>query len=334
MGKILVTGATGLLGAHLTCKLLLRGERVNALKRAHSSLSLFERVARLYGIRPELSELRWVSGSLEDVFSLEEALQDVDTVFHCAAFVSFYKKDAAVMFRTNIQGTANLVNACLRKGNPYLLHVSSIAALGRSIAGEHMSEESTWSDSEQNTRYAISKHLSELEVWRGFEEGLPGCIVNPGIIIGAGDGSSGSNMFFKRVRKGLRFFPTGVNGFVSLEDTIALMLLLWDKKVVHERFIAISENASYEYLLGEIAASCGARKPDIPISGGLFSLLKFLTALLEPIIGNRLPASFENIRLSNHIAYYSNHKAFEAGMVFEPLSVSIQRTAQQLNTNA
>ena len=141
-------------------------------------------------------------------------------------------------------------------------------------------------------------------------------------------------MFFKRVRKGLRFFPTGVNGFVSVEDTVALMLLLWDKKVVHERFIAISENASYEYLLGEIAASCGAHKPDIPIYGALFSLLKFLTATLEPIIGKQLPVSYENIRLSNHVAYYSNHKASDAGMVFEPLTVSIQRTAQQLKTNA
>lgn len=334
MGKILVTGATGLLGAHLTCRLLLTGACVKALRREHSSLSLFDRVARLYGIGLEHPELRWVYGSLEDVFSLEEALQDVDTVFHCAAFVSFYKQDAAAMFRTNIQGTANLVNACLRAGNPYLLHVSSIAALGRSTAGEHINEDSTWSDSRQNTRYAVSKHLSELEVWRGFEEGLAGCIVNPGIIIGAGDGSSGSNMFFKRVRKGLRFFPTGINGFVSVEDTVALMLLLWDKKVMHERFIAISENTSYKVLLEEIAVSGNSRKPDIPISGGLYIFLKFLTAMLEPVFGKRLPVSYENIRLSNHMAYYSNHKAQEAGMVFEPLSVSIQRTAQQLNANA
>jgi len=265
---------------------------------------------------------------------LEEALQGVNTVFHCAAFVSFYKKDAAAMFRTNIQGTANLVNACLRAGNPYLLHVSSIAALGRSKAGEHINEESSWSDSGQNTRYAVSKHLSEMEVWRGFEEGLSGCIVCPGIIIGTGDGSSGSNMFFKRVRKGLRFYPTGVNGFVSVEDTVAFMLLLWDKKVMHERFIAISENTSYKVLLEEIAIAGSLRKPHIPISGGLYMFLKFLARIMEPMMGKRLPVSYENIRLSNHVAYYSNDKAREAGMVFEPLAVSIQRTAQQLNTNA
>jgi dihydroflavonol-4-reductase len=334
MGKILVTGATGLLGAHLTCTLLSRGVSVKALKRERSSFFLFERVAALYGITSEHPDLNWVSGSLEDVFSLEEALRDVETVFHCAAFVSFFKKDADQMFRTNIRGTGNLVNACLRAGNPYLLHVSSIAALGRSTAGEHINEQSAWMDSGQNTRYAVSKHLSELEVWRGFEEGLPGCIINPGIIIGAGDGTSGSNMFFKRVNKGLRFFPTGVNGFVSVEDTVSLMLLLWDKKVMHERFIAVSENVSYKYLLEEIATACGAGKPKVSISGTLYLLLKILTALLEPLIGKRLPVSYENIRLSNHVAYYSNEKARAAGMHFEPLSLSILRTAQQLNPNA
>lgn len=334
MGKILVTGATGLLGAHLTCTLLSCGESVRALKREHSSLTLFHRVAALYGISAEHPGLQWSPGNLEDVFSLEEALQDIVAVFHCAAFVSFFKRDAVNMFRINIQGTANLVNACLRAGSPYLLHVSSIAALGRARAGEHINEQSTWSESKQNTRYAVSKHLSELEVWRAFEEGLPGCIVNPGIIIGAGDGSSGSNMFFRRVRKGLRFFPTGVNGFVSVEDTVSLMLLLYNKRVMHERFIAISENCSYEKLLAQIAMALGTKKPNIPISGILYRLLRLLTRVLEPLLGSRLPVSYENIRLSNHVAYYSNGKALALGMHFESLDASIRRTAQQLNPNA
>lgn len=334
MGKFLVTGATGLLGAHLTCALLLRGDSVRALKRSKSSPFLFRRVAALYGLSDEHPGLDWVYGSLEDVFSLEEALADVHTVFHCAAFVSFYRSEAAAMLRVNVKGTENLVNACLRSGNPYLLHVSSIAALGRSTAGEHINEQSTWTDSSLNTRYAVSKHLSELEVWRGFEEGLPGAIVNPGIIIGAGDGISGSNMFFHRIKKGLRFYPMGVNGFVSVEDTVSLMLLLSDKKVMHERFIVVSENASYQTLLAHIAQACGARKPMIPISGVVYSLLCTLTRLAEPVLGKLLPVSYENIRLSRHQANYSNEKAIHAGAHFESLSASIQRTARQLGLNA
>lgn len=334
MRKVLVTGATGLLGAHLTCRLLLRGNTVVALKREPHRTALFTAVAALYNLEAEHHNLHWKTGALEDVFSLEEAMDGVDTVFHCAAYVSFYRSEAARMLQVNGSGTANVVNACLRSGKPYLVHVSSIAALGRSAVGEHISENTHWSDSSLNTRYAVSKHLSELEVWRGFEEGLPGAIVNPGIIIGAGDGRSGSNMFFHRVKKGLRFYPTGINGFVSVENTVDLMLMLAEKRVMHERFIAVSENLSYQQLLGMIADSCGVKKPNIPIAGLWFHALKLLTFLAEPLFGKRLPVSYENIRLSHHKAFYGHQKAAALGMHFEPVADSVKRTARQLGLNA
>lgn len=334
MGKTLVTGATGLLGAHLTCSLLKRGTTVVALKREHSKLTLFNNVANLYGVDSQHPLLQWVIGDLDDVFSLEDALDDVDVVFHCAAFVSFYKADAAHMMRTNIQGTANLVHAALKCKTPYFLHVSSIAALGRSEQEAAINEETEWNDHPLNTNYAISKHLSELEVWRGFEEGLSGAIVNPGIILGAGDGISGSNMFFHRISRGLKFFPMGTNGFVSVEDTVKLMLKLADEKIQHQRYIAIAESCSYKTLLHTIAQACGKPEPSIPIKGFWFWLFYLAIRWTEPILGKLLPLTSENIRVSRHRSTYDNQKARALGITFEPLSDTIQRCAQQLRLNA
>lgn len=335
MGKTFVTGATGLLGAHLTCALLQRGKLVVALKREHSKLNLFNKVATLYGIDSEHPLLKWVIGDLNDVFSLEEALIGMDVVFHCAAYVSFYKTDAAKMMHTNVQGTANLVDVALKCKTPYFLHVSSIAALGRNT-DQHVAinEETTWSNGPLNTNYAISKHLSEMEVWRGFEEGLSGAIVNPGIILGAGDGTSGSNMFFHRINRGLKFFPTGTNGFVSVEDTVTLMLKLADQQVQHQRYIAISENSSYKSLLAHMAHACGKSEPVIPIKGLWFWLFYILIRATEPLLGKRLPLSSENILVSRHRSYYDNQKAVALGITFEPLPDTIKRCAQQLGLNA
>lgn len=334
MGKTLVTGATGLLGAHLTCSLLLRGTTVVALKRDESKLNVFNNVAKLYGMNAQHPLLQWKMGDVNDVFSLEEALEGVDVIFHCAAFVSFYKKDAARMMRTNVQGSANLVHAALKCKTPYFLHVSSIAALGRSEQEAAITEETEWNDNPLNTNYAISKHLSELEVWRGFEEGLSGAIVNPGIIIGAGDGISGSNMFFHRIKRGLKFFPMGTNGFVSVEDTVKLMLMLADAKIQHQRYIAIAETCSYKTLLNTIAHACGKPEPSIPITGFWFWFLYLAVRCTEPLLGKMLPLSSENIRVSRHCATYDNHKARALGMNFEPLNDSIKRCAQQLGLNA
>ncbi|MEY3982518.1 MAG: hypothetical protein RL160_75 [Bacteroidota bacterium] len=335
MGKTLVTGATGLLGAHLTCSLLQRGTLVVALKREHSTLNLFYKVANLYGIDSGHPLLQWVIGDLEDVFSLEKALAGIDVVFHCAAYVSFYKSDAAKMMHTNVQGTANLVDAAVKCNTPYFLHVSSIAALGRN-SDQHtvINEETTWSNGPLNTNYAVSKHLSEMEVWRGFEEGLSGSIVNPGIILGAGDGTSGSNMFFHRINKGLKFFPTGTNGFVSVEDTVKLMLKLADEQVQHQRYVAISENYSYKRLLANIARTCGKPEPIIPMKGVWFWLFYILVRATEPVLGKRLPLSSENILVSRHSSFYDNQKALALGITFEPLSDTIKRCAQQLGLNA
>jgi len=161
---ILVTGGTGLLGAYLLLELTRNGEKIRALRREHSSMLEVENIFRYNDRRAEalLKQIEWVNGDICDIFSLEDAMEGIEYVYHCAAMVSFNPKDRAQMMRVNIEGTANVVNASLTKGIKKLCHVSSIAALGRAEEEKMVTEETAWKSTKQNSNYAISKYGGEF----------------------------------------------------------------------------------------------------------------------------------------------------------------------------
>src|SRR5688572_13475100 len=162
---ILVTGATGLVGARLAFELIKEGKQVRAMKRVQSGTGAFE-----YWLKQEPAvkgTIEWVTGDLMDLESLENALQDVTHVFHCAALISTDPKSEMEMVAVNTNGTANLVNLCISlKSLVHFTHVSSVAALGRVPNEVHFDENSHWQAGKHNSVYSISKYGAEREVWR------------------------------------------------------------------------------------------------------------------------------------------------------------------------
>src|SRR5688500_7197054 len=158
----LVTGATGLLGTHVLLELLMRGEKVRALKRAGCDLSAIHNVFEFYESSQLLQKIEWAEGNVLDVVSLQEAMEECDRIYHCAAVVSYHRRDRSKMYRVNIEGTSNVINAGLEAGVKKLCHVSSIAAIGREFPMSTLDEQSPWIDSMLNTHYGITKHLSEM----------------------------------------------------------------------------------------------------------------------------------------------------------------------------
>src|SRR5258708_15534619 len=166
---VLVTGGPGFLGAYLIKELVERGHTVRAIRRS-DKLPFY--------IPPAIFEkVEWLQGDILDIVSLEEALEGVDAVIHAAAKVSFSQKDRRQLFNTNIEGTANMVNMALAQNLKRFIHVSSVAALGRTAKGERVTEDKKWEDTKPNTNYAISKFHGEMEVWRGYGGEQPGCPV-------------------------------------------------------------------------------------------------------------------------------------------------------------
>ncbi len=330
--QVLVTGATGFLGSHLCFHLLKAGYTVHALRRENSSLHWFREIFRMLEKRlgpADLSGLKWVEGEVLDPVSLESAMKECSRVFHCAATVSFDPRLREEMYRVNVEGTANVVNACLHTGIAYLCHVSSIAALGRLKPGELITEETEWKDSPYNTHYAISKYRAELEVWRGREEGLEVCVVNPSVILGSGNWRSGSASLFRTFYRGLRFYPPGTNGMVDAEDVSKCMIGLSEKNISGERFILSSDNVSWKRLFDGMAAAMNKKPPGILLRRWMTELGWRAAAVLSIFTGGRSLFTRETAVTSRNAYYYSSEKVCKAlDFTFKPIEQSITEISQ------
>jgi len=315
----LVTGASGFLGSYLARTLLANGEKVRALRRPGSDL-------RLLG--QDASRIDWVESDLLDPLGLEEALQGVSTVYHAAAVVSFKAGDQHAMRRVNAEGTATLVNACLDAGVGTLLHVSSVAAIGRKAGVPLLDESIPWELNRHSTEYALSKHLAEREAWRGWAEGLNLVVVNPGTILGAGFWQQGTARFFARADEGLRFYTRGGTGFVDVRDVAAACLLAVRKGLRGERYILVGENESYRALFSSICRAQDKPEPAYEAGPWLLGALWRWEALKAAVTRKSPDLTRENARIIGSYYRYDNQKFAQAsGMRFRPLPASIADTA-------
>ncbi len=259
---VFVTGGTGLVGARLIFDLINKGEKVTALKRAGTPHNKFSSLISFYTNNTEAIEKRinWVEGELSDFENLIDIIPEGSKVYHCAAKISFNPKLSSHIIETNVEGTANLVNVCLLKNVVKLCHVSSIGALGGKINGRQINEETPWSPSGKSA-YSLSKYYSELEVWRGMAEGLSAVIVNPSVILGAGNWSQGSPQLFSMISKGLKYYTLGTTSYVDVRDVTKAMIMLMDSDIEGERFLLASDTLSYKSLFTKIAESIQVKPP-------------------------------------------------------------------------
>ncbi|HSO88812.1 MAG TPA: NAD-dependent epimerase/dehydratase family protein [Draconibacterium sp.] len=293
---IFVTGGTGLVGAHLLFELTSAGNRVKALKRKTSNIQQVLKTFSYYSETPKelFNRIEWVDGDILDYFVLEKILEDVTEIYHCAAIVSFNPKERQKMIASNVEGTSNLVNAALENGVKKICHVSSIAALGRLDDQQLITEETNWVPSKKISGYSESKFFSEVEIWRGIEEGLDAVIVNPSIIFGPANWETGSAKMFKTVWGGMKFYTKGITGFVDVKDVVRAMILLMNEEnfeaAKNQRFLLTSENLSFQNVLCQIADALGKARPQIYASGIILELgwrlIKFVSLInrKQPLI--------------------------------------------------
>lgn len=327
---IVVTGGTGLVGSHLLFDLCRSGKKVRVLKRGNSNSANVKKVFSYYSSNPEdlLKNIEWLDADLLDVYSLIEAMKGAEEVYHCAAMVSFESTHQAEMLKTNIEGTANMVNAALENGVKKFCHVSSIATLGRAENGGLTSEETFWKSSPENSIYSISKYGAEREVWRASEEGLNVVIVNPSLIIGPGNWIQSSSNMFSKAYKGIKFYSSGINGFVDVRDVSALMIRLMEKEVYNQRFLITSENASFKLFFDLIHQRFNKPVPAIK-AGKIMSGFAWRAEMIRSKLTGEPPLiTKETARSAHRISKFSNEKIKKIfpGYNFIPLQQSITDT--------
>lgn len=321
---ILVTGGSGLLGRELITQLLAKGEQVRAL---YNKTPLPEFAA----------PVEQVACNILDVMGLEEAMKGIDQVYHCAAIVTFNPKRKRELFKINIEGTANVVNAALDAGIQKMVHVSSVAALGRIRENEAVNETMNWSEETSNSRYGESKYLAELEVWRGIGEGLNAVMVNPVLIMGAGDWNEGSSHVFKTVYNEFPWYTEGVTGFVDVRDVVKAMIALMESDISAERFIVSAEDRNFKDVFTLIAKAFGKKPPYKKVTKGLARIVWRWEALKSRFTGNDPLVTKETAATALATVHFDNSKlkSFLPGFRYRPLEETISDTCaafqQKLN---
>ena len=316
---ILVTGGTGLVGAHLLYHLTQKNDRIRAIYRTDEKREHVKKIFSYYtdDIKQLFAKIEWVKADITEVPSLEPVFKNIATVYHCAALVSFNPRDYKKMRQVNIDGTANMINLSINNKINKFCFVSSIAAIGNAINGKPINEQNEWSDASDNC-YSITKYGAEMEVWRGSQEGLDIIIVNPGIILGSGFLNEGSGKLFTKINNGLKFYTEGVTGFIGVKDVVKAMVLLMNSDINNERFILVSENKSFKDILFAIADGLHKKRPYIKI-GEFTSAILWRIDWLLTLITPKEPLLTKNSAKSSHSkSFYSSKKIKEkTGFEFE-----------------
>ena len=310
---ILVTGGTGLVGAHLLLHLIeSRNNATEKIRAIYRTIESIEKTRSLFNLYKKINLfnfIEWVNADIVDVPSLESAFIGIGQVYHCAAIISFDPKDEEKIRKINIEGTANIVNFCLSYNIQKLCYVSSIAALGDLAANETIiTEETEWNPEKPHSDYAISKYGAEMEVWRGQQEGLNILIVNPGVIIGPGFHERGSGLLFKKVADGLSFYTLGTTGFVAVSDVVRICNELMNSDIKNERFTLIAENITFRDILNSIAAALHVQKPTKHAKPYLMELIWRLDWILSVVFGQKRQFTKATAKASYSKSLYSNQK--------------------------
>ena len=306
---ILVTGGTGLVGAHILLHLIENGENVRAIYRNTKSIEKTKNLFNLYKKHDLFDAIEWIQADITDIPALENAFKGINYVYHCAALISFDPKDEDLIRKINIEGTANIVNFCVANTIKKLCFVSSIAALGDIAPHEKViTEETEWNPEKPHSDYAISKYGAEMEIWRGQQEGLEVIILNPGVIIGPGFWEQGSGQLFMKVKKGLSFYTMGSSGFVAVTDVVRIATQLMKSEIHNERFTLIAKNIVFRDILNSIADSLLAKRPTIHAKPLFIEICWRIDWILSNIFMQKRQLTSATAKASYSKNKYSNEK--------------------------
>jgi dihydroflavonol-4-reductase len=321
---ILVTGANGLIGSFIIRQLLDEGLPVQALVRKNSDLSLLNDL---------LPHLTLVEGDIMDAPLLQKIFKNVDTVVHAAAIVSFVPREEDKMLQVNVNGTANVVDACLQAGVKKLCHISSVAALGRKKGVTEVDETAKWETSEHNSAYARTKYLAELEVWRGVAEGLQAVVLNPSVVLGPGDWNKSSVKLFKYIWNENLFYTGGSINWVDVRDVARAVSLVIQQPVAGERFVVNAGTLPYKDFFGKIANTWGRRIPPIQITPALAAIAWRVEKVKSLLTGKAPLVTRETASVSQKNYIFKNTKIKkDLGFNFTPIDVTIEWTCMTLTS--
>lgn len=339
--KLLITGGTGYIGSAL----------VRYLRHTYPRNAALRLLVRSPGIARRLfpePDIELVQGNIEDALSVERAAAGIDVVFHVAGLVSFEQIFYRKLYRMNVEGTRQVVNACLVNGVKRLIHTSSTAAVGSAGDGKLSTEKTQFQDWQRRIGYMVSKYLGEMEVLRGVAEGLDAVIINPGIVFGnatpgnevqdrnaLGNGawkpahqSPGTAMLTDIFKGKLPYYPVGGAGMVDIDDVVRAQDAAWRYGETGERYSIVSENLTYESIFRTIALYPHARsRAAEPVGKWVGRMAGAGAELWGALTGITPTLTLDSVRAAERTLFYDNAKSVrDLKLRYRPFRETIERT--------
>jgi dihydroflavonol-4-reductase len=296
---IAVTGANGLLGSFIVRKLIEQNRPFIAVVRDQSDTSLLKDVA---------DKITWRKADVLDPVALEDAFADITHVVHAAAMVSFNPLLAKKIIDINTIGTRNVVNACLGSTIKRLVHISSVAALGRQKDQLVIDENNKWVDSPLNSVYAESKYRAELEVFRAQEEGLSTVILNPSVILAPADWYKSSAKLFKYVWDERPFYIDGMLNYVDVRDVANAAVHMIDSSDENTRFIMNGGSVTFLDFFTKVAQEFNKKVPGIQLRRNFLQAAAVVERLRATFTNSEPLITRETVRLAGTRFSYNSDK--------------------------
>jgi len=323
---VLVTGATGFVGAAVARALLAAKRRVRVLTRPASDRR------NLAGLDIEIA-----LGSLEDRASLAAAVAGCGALYHVAADYRLWVRNPAEMFRANVEGTRSLMEAAQAAGIERIVYTSSVATLGLNSDGTPADEATPSTYADMIGPYKQSKFLAEAEVRHLVEtQRLPAVIVNPSTPVGPRDikpTPTGRMIVEAASGRMPAFVDTGLN-LVHVDDVAKGHLLAEERGKIGERYILGGENLALAEILRRIAGIVGRKPPTLRLPLGIVWPVAAVAETMGRITGREPIVTFDGLRMARKKMFFSSAKAerelgYSARPVDQALASAIDWFRQQ-----
>ncbi len=321
MKPTLITGATGFVGWHVARLLLERGRRLRALVRPESRLR-------------EL-DAETAPGDLRDAASLERAVAGCGVVYHVAADYRLWVADPAEMYRSNVEGTRNLLDAARRAGVERFVYTSTVGCIGL-VPGGLGDENTPVSLKEMGGPYKRSKFLAEQAAVEAARTGFPVVIVNPTAPVGDHDfkPTPTGKIILDFLRGAMpAFVDTGLN-LVDVRDAAAGHLLAEERGAPGERYILGGENLTLEQILRRLAEASGLEAPRRRIPYALAYAAGVVSTAWARVAGRPPRVPLDGVRLARKMMFVRHDKASAVlGYSPAPVDGALKRAVEWFRSN-
>ena len=328
MSKVLITGATGFIGNHVTRLCLERGDSVRVMVMPGEDRSPLDGM-----------EVEFVEGNLLDPPSLEKAVQGVDRLYHLAALFAIWTKDPDLHFKINVEGARFMMHAARKAGVEKIVFTSSIAAIGTDGRGTPSTEETPFSSWHFASDYILSKYISHLEVKGMVKDGLPVTMVLPGLPFGPGDRAPTptGTMIIRTLKGQMKNYWDGGVCPVDVRDVAAGHVLAMEKGRIGESYIlgnsqSNMSNREFLQLVGRIAGVDDVATREV--SESMMLRVARIGELFSKLTGRAPPTTVKNTRFVMEHFYVDASKAVdELGMPQTPIETAVRDAVEWFRAN-